>query len=113
MKRRRYLIVLLDIQVSCLHPQMDTINRLLKKQAPKRRRKADIEADRIAEEGEDGEAYVVKAPALYVRYIQNAEGSILAVPEEWLDAPCGQMLSEAIPAGRGRPFTGRMVEEVS
>lgn len=89
---------------------MDTINRLLKKQAPKRRRKADIEADRIAEEGEDEGP---KAPAIYVRYIQTTEGSMLGVPEEWINAPFGPFLSDPTPAVSRTPWNGRMVEEVA
>ena len=92
---------------------MDTINRLLKKQAPKRRRKADIEADRIAEEGEDPDSEAVKASSVYMRYVQTVEGSKLALPEEWLDAPYGSLLSKAVPASQPKPWSGRMVEEVA
>jgi len=91
---------------------MDTINRLLKKQAPKRRSRKEIEADRLAEGLED-DADALRASSVYARYIQNAQGSQLAVPVEWVDAPFGPFLSKAAPAGVAGPFSGRMVEEVS
>lgn len=72
--------------------KMDTINRLLKKQAPKRRRKADVEADRIAEEGggeagEDMEGVerVNKVNKVFVRYTSRVGGPVLGVPREWVE----------------------------
>lgn len=90
--------------------KMDTINRLLKKQAPKRRNKPVAEI--AAEAGEDAEEDVVKAPALYARFVQRAEGTLVAVPDEWLEAPVGKVFAQ--PDGRGtRPLGARMVEEVA
>lgn len=86
---------------------MDTINRLLKKQAPKRRgRVTEINTE------EDEEPEHEKPSPIYVRYIQNSQGSRVAVPEEWLAAPVGQVFIRTAPAGSARPFGGRMVEEV-
>jgi Ino eighty subunit 2 len=93
---------------------MDTINRLLKKQAPKRRRKADIEADRLAEEGEDPDRIFPKAYSVYMRSVQSSEGSRLGVPEEWVGAPFGPFLLQSKPVDKAaKPYSGRMVEEVS
>jgi Ino eighty subunit 2 len=93
---------------------MDTINRLLKKQAPKRRSKAEKEADRIAEEEGDPERVIPKAYPVYSRYIQNASGSRLGVPEDWEGAPFGPYLENSKPEQKtARPYSRRLVEEVS
>ncbi|KAF2433095.1 hypothetical protein EJ08DRAFT_658369 [Tothia fuscella] len=93
--------------------KMDTINRLLKKQAPKRRSRKEIEADQLAEAMENGEGDGFRASSVYARYIQNAQGSSLAVPEEWVDTPFGPYLDKTTKAGPTRGFSGRMVQEVS
>jgi Ino eighty subunit 2 len=93
---------------------MDTINRLLKKQAPKRRKRAEIEADRIAEglANGDDDGYP-RASSVFARCIQTAEGTKLAIPEDWIGAPFAPFLTEAEPAGPARRYSGRMVEEVA
>ncbi|KAF2865327.1 PAPA-1-like conserved region-domain-containing protein [Massariosphaeria phaeospora] len=88
--------------------KMDTINRLLKKQPPKRGRKVIQD-----ESGLDEELEVEKANPLYVRYTQTATGTKLAVPEEWLQAPVGTVFTGSLAKPLNRPFSGRMVEEVS
>ena len=92
--------------------KQDTINRLLKRQATKRQRKADVEADRIAEEGEEGGE--LRANKVFVRYVQNTGGAVLGVPREWVDAGYvgGVFGREGEKAGKGMPWTGRMVEVV-
>ena len=87
---------------------MDTINKLLKKPAPKRRTRAEIiaqqQADMMATPGaEDGEEE--RPDPLFVRWVQTAKGSRVGVPEEWVEAPVGEMF-------RGGQ-SGRLVEEVS
>jgi Ino eighty subunit 2 len=67
---------------------MDTINRLLKKQAPKRRRKADMNDD------EDGMGN--RPPLSFVRTVQIIEGTRLGVPEEWVDAPVGEIFKKTV-----------------
>lgn len=89
---------------------MDTINRLLKKQAPKRRGKAQIDADAA---GEEQDIDYERAPPLYTRYIQTAESSQIALPEEWLQSPVGELLTQSKPATVKTPFAGRMVQEVA
>jgi Ino eighty subunit 2 len=89
--------------------KQDTINRLLKRQASKRQRKADVEADRIAEEGEDME---IRPSKVYTRYVQNTKGVMLGVPREWVEAGyMGGALEAQGVKGRGG-WTGRMVEVV-
>ena len=99
----------------------DTINRLLKKQAPKRRGKisqAEIAAqDRGDDEDEDvGEAAAAAAAAreeevrpanpVFVRWVSNREGCRVGVPSEWLGTPVGRVFGEV--GGN----SGKMVEEV-
>jgi len=85
--------------------QMDTINKLLKKPATKRRTRAEMIAAAAAGTlGEDGEHE--SADPLYVRWTNNAMGSSINVPVEWLEAPVGEVLRTG--------WSGRkMVEEVA
>lgn len=82
---------------------MDTINKLLKKPAPKRRTRAEILAAQAADTpgAEDEEE---KPDALYVRYVSNRDGSRLGVPDEWLQAPVGELF---------RGSAGGMIQEVA
>ncbi|EOA91087.1 uncharacterized protein SETTUDRAFT_101354 [Exserohilum turcica Et28A] len=89
--------------------KLDTINRLLKKQPPKRGRKAQQDA---SEEGLE-EPEPERANPLFVRYIQNAKGTQLAVPEEWLQAPVGSLFAGDTQKEAQKPFSGKMVEEVA
>jgi Ino eighty subunit 2 len=88
---------------------MDTINRLLKKQPPKRGRRA---LNEVTESGQEEEGELEKANPLFVRYVQNAKGTQLGVPEEWLQAPVGNFFAGDLAPKMQRPFNGRMVEEV-
>jgi Ino eighty subunit 2 len=101
---------------------MDTINRLLKKQAPKRRRRAEL-SEALREEGEEDEdGNVVKANPVFSRYMQRADGrTTLSLPEEWLANGRGLGTSLAKPVKKSTalkpvnptPFGRRMVEEVA
>ncbi|OTA65115.1 hypothetical protein K449DRAFT_261295 [Hypoxylon sp. EC38] len=81
--------------------KMETINKLLKKQAPKTNRKAQL----AGESTPDVEAN--KPNPVFVRWISNKDGSRVAVPDEMLSGPAGQVF---VQGGLGR---GKMVEEVS
>jgi Ino eighty subunit 2 len=84
--------------------QMETINKLLKKQAPKTNRRAPLHGD----EGSDGEGN--RPDARFVRWVSRKEGTFIAVPEEVMAAPPGAVFKPGgVPIG-GR---GRMVEEVA
>jgi Ino eighty subunit 2 len=89
---------------------MDTINRLLKKQPPKRGRRAIREE---VSDNDEGEPEPEKPNPLYVRYIQTTSGTRLAIPNEWLQAPVGSLFAENVAQPSNRPYGGRMVEEVS
>ena len=100
-----------------LSSKMDTINRLLKKQAPKRRGRAPGLATTAADTnmadaggasaGADAQNNAATSTsdtaaaataidtemgsAIYVRWVNSKKGSVLAVPHEWLDAPAGRV----------------------
>jgi Ino eighty subunit 2 len=96
--------------------QMDTINKLLKKPAAKRRTRAEIIAAQTAANGtptytEDGEEYYYPANPLFVRYVNNKNGSRVGVPAEWLEE--GQPVGQVLRDGWTAPPPPKMVEEVS
>ncbi|KAI9842002.1 MAG: hypothetical protein M1838_003318 [Thelocarpon superellum] len=81
--------------------KMDTINKLLKKQAPKTRRTR-------AAEGANGDATPLsqeieyeRPKATVTRWVSNRHGSRVGVPEEWLDAPFGSVFVTPATDGRG------------
>lgn len=89
--------------------KMETINKLLKKQAPKTNaRRRDMNAV-AGESTPDSEAQ--KASPVFVRWISNKDGNRIAIPEEWLEGPAGSMFVDSIrPAGG---MGGKLIEEVS
>lgn len=92
--------------------QMETINKLLSKPAPKRRTRAEIiaqeRADGASPYAEDGE--FERPDPLYVRWINNRAGSKIRVPAEWLDSPIGEVFkSQGSPVSRA----GGLIQEVS
>lgn len=109
MKRRRYAQkVIRDIHwrtAANFDQQMDTINRLLKKQAPKRRGRAAAAEAADGTPGQEG-AEADKADPTMARWISGSNGCKVAVPEEWLGTPTGRVFgAPTVPAGK-------MVEEV-
>ncbi|KAL3474976.1 PAPA-1-like conserved region-domain-containing protein [Aspergillus californicus] len=76
--------------------KMDTINRLLRKQAPKRRGRipAAEAAENAAADQETAVEYDPADPTL-VRWISGRQGSQICVPEEWLGTPAGRFLGGA------------------
>ncbi|KAI1076529.1 PAPA-1-like conserved region-domain-containing protein [Whalleya microplaca] len=81
--------------------KMETINKLLKKQAPKTNRKSQL-ADELSPDGE-----ALKPSPIFVRWISTKEGNRVAVPDEMLAGPSGRVF---VPGGLK---SGKMVEEVS
>lgn len=99
------------ITLANIYFQMETINKLLSKPAPKRRTRAEMiaaqqAADMTPGEDEDGGP---KANPLYSRWINNKDGSRVAVPEEWLESPLGDVFKGTSNSSNG----GRMVQEVA
>lgn len=88
--------------------QMETINKLLKKQAPKTNaRRKDLNGV-TGEATPDGEPQ--KANPAFVRWVSNNDGNRIGVPEEWLEAPVGDLFQNSVKsAGMG----GKLVQEVS
>ncbi|KAF5582523.1 hypothetical protein FPCIR_9499 [Fusarium pseudocircinatum] len=81
--------------------KMETINKLLKKQAPKINRKA-------AAAGAGGLEDSNKPDPVFVRWVSNKTGVRVAVTEEMLDSPAGQVFK---PSSKLAP--GQMVQEVA
>ena len=67
----------------------------------------------VTESGQDEELDVERANPLFVRYVQNAKGTQLGVPDEWLQASVGSMFAGSAAPSSKKPFSGRMVEEVA
>jgi Ino eighty subunit 2 len=89
---------------------METINKLLKKQAPK------TNARRRDFNGIGGDATPdtegQKPNPLFVRWVSNKDGNQIGVPEEWLEGPVGAMFQNSVKAG-GSGMGGKLIEEVS
>ncbi|CAM1509368.1 Fc.00g031070.m01.CDS01 [Cosmosporella sp. VM-42] len=83
--------------------KMETINKLLKKQAPKINKKA-LAAQANAD---DPDHESNKANPVFVRWISNKNGNHIAVPEEMLQSPAGKVFMN------GGLASGKMIEEVA
>jgi len=81
----------------------ETINKLLKRQAPKNNKRGGQAGD----ETPDAEAQ--RPDPLLIRWISSREGSRTAVPQELLDGPAGR----AFHGGSSGNLGGRMVQEVT
>ncbi|DAA78725.1 TPA_exp: Uncharacterized protein A8136_2510 [Trichophyton benhamiae CBS 112371] len=89
--------------------KMDTINKLLKKQAPKRRGK--ISAAEAAGESTPGQQEPQepeKPDPTMIRCVINRNGYRIGVPNEWLGTPAGNIFGNPTPA----THTGKLVEEI-
>lgn len=82
---------------------METINKLLKKQAPKINKKAAA----AAAANEDGLIDGQRPNSTYLRWVNNKEGSRVSVPDELLAGPGGHIFGQG-----DQPPRPRMVEEV-
>ncbi|RYP38585.1 hypothetical protein DL767_002521 [Monosporascus sp. MG133] len=81
--------------------KMETINKLLKKQAPKTNRKSQLALEASPD-------FVSQKPSpIFIRWINTKDGSRVAVPGEMMDGPVGRVF---LPGGLKN---GKMVEEVS
>ncbi|KAL2872786.1 PAPA-1-like domain-containing protein [Aspergillus lucknowensis] len=77
--------------------KMDTINRLLRKQAPKRRGRipAAEAAENAAADQESAAPDVEAVDPTMVRWVSGSGGSRLGVPEEWIGTPAGHVFGGA------------------
>lgn len=82
---------------------METINKLLKKQAPKTNRKGGA-GGRASTPDDDGH----RPSPIFVRWVNTKDGSRMSVPEEVLAGPAGGVYVQG--GGLG---LGRMVHEVA
>lgn len=84
---------------------METINKLLKKQAPKTTRKnAALMAGGDETPDSDGQ----RVDPMFVRWVSTKTGNRVGVPDDLLTGPVGEVFK---PSGEG--LRGKMVEEVS
>ena len=76
---------------------MDTINRLLRKQAPKRRGRipAAEAAENAAADQQEAAPELEPVDPTMVRWVSGREGSRVGVPEEWLGIPGAQIFGGA------------------
>ncbi|KAK0100559.1 hypothetical protein ONS95_007018 [Cadophora gregata] len=100
--------------------KLETINKLLKKQAPKTNARragmtasdANNAANSTNNSAGDGEP--VKPNAMFVRWVSTKEGNRIGVPEEWLDAPVGRVFDGSVKMGGGHGMGGgKLIEEVA
>ncbi|KAG4410547.1 hypothetical protein IFR04_016315, partial [Cadophora malorum] len=78
--------------------KLETINKLLKKQAPKTNaRRAGMSAadNALNPNGTNADGEPAKPNPLFVRWVSTKEGNRIGVPEEWLDAPVGGVFGKA------------------
>lgn len=83
---------------------METINKLLKKQAPKINRKAAAAAAAMEEMTEEER---LKASPVFVRWVSKKDSTQVSVPAEMLAGPVGRVFT-----GGSGLAPGKMVEEV-
>lgn len=90
---------------------METINKLLSKPAPKRRTRAEMIAAQQAADmtpGAEDEEGRPRANPLFSRWVNNKDGSRVAVPDEWLESPVGDVFKST-----GTTQGGALVQEVA
>lgn len=85
---------------------MDTINRLLRKQAPKRRGRVSAAEAAMATPAEQEELEGERADPTVIRWVSNSQGCRIGVPVEWFGTPAGRIF------GKPPQHRRRLVEEV-
>ncbi|KAA8574352.1 hypothetical protein MFRU_015g01590 [Monilinia fructicola] len=90
--------------------KMETINKLLKKQAPKTNaRRKDLNGP-VVDATPEGEPQ--KPNARFVRWVSNKDGNRIGVPEEWMEGPAGALFQGGVKAN-GNGMGGKLIQEVS
>jgi Ino eighty subunit 2 len=88
---------------------METINKLLKKQAPKTNARRNNMNNVGGDSTPDSEAQ--KPNPLFVRWVSNKDGNRIGVPEEWMESPVGAIFQGGVKQAGG--MGGKLIEEVS
>lgn len=89
---------------------MDTINKLLKKPAGKRKTRAELMAAKAADGEGDDVQHGEGSDRMFVRWINSAKGSVIGIPRAWLEGPAaGPVLAQ----GWVPPPEVKLIEEVA
>ena len=88
--------------------QMETINKLLKKQAPKTNARRGAFNPVAGDSTPDSEQ---KPDPIFIRWVSNKDGNRIGVPEEWLEGPIGNIFQGGVKKGAG--MGGKLIQEVS
>ncbi|KAF3110131.1 hypothetical protein TWF594_002318 [Orbilia oligospora] len=93
--------------------KMETINKLLKRQATKvnRRSQKQLEDENAADEVAEAGTPEPTEPPKMIRWVSNKNGSFVGVPQNWLDAPVGTVFKKQDVAWR-RGIKVGLVEEL-
>ncbi|KAF3084455.1 hypothetical protein TWF569_006969 [Orbilia oligospora] len=93
--------------------KMETINKLLKRQATKvnRRSQKQLEDENAADEVAEAGTPEPAEPPKMIRWVSNKNGSFVGVPQNWLDAPVGTVFKKQDVAWR-RGIKVGLVEEL-
>ncbi|KAK6535359.1 hypothetical protein TWF694_001820 [Orbilia ellipsospora] len=94
--------------------KMETINKLLKRQATKvnRRNHKQLEDDAEAEEAAEVGTPEPTDPPKMIRWVSNKNGNFVAVPQTWLDCPAGNVYKKQDVAWRRGLKKVGLVEEL-
>lgn len=89
---------------------METINKLLKKQAPKTNARRNL-LNGTGGNDTSGDSEALKPNPIFVRWTSDKDGNRVGVPEEWLDGPLGDIFKNSVkPTSLFRG--GKLVQEV-
>jgi Ino eighty subunit 2 len=88
---------------------METINKLLKKQAPKTNARRNNMNNFGGDATPDSEGQ--RPNPLFVRWVSNKDGNRIGVPEEWVEGPVGAVFQGGVKQAGG--MGGKLIEEVS
>ncbi|KAK6345502.1 hypothetical protein TWF718_007417 [Orbilia javanica] len=93
--------------------KMETINKLLKRQATKvnRRSQKQLEDENAADEVAEAGTPEPTEPPRMIRWVSNKNGNFVGVPQTWLDAPVGDVFKKQDVAWR-RGIKVGLVEEL-
>ncbi|KAK6504817.1 hypothetical protein TWF481_006755 [Arthrobotrys musiformis] len=94
--------------------KMETINKLLKRQANKvnRRSQKQLEDENAADEIAEAGTPEPTEPPKMIRWVSNKNGSFVGVPQTWLDAPVGDVFNKKDVAWRRGGKKVGLVEEL-